>query len=469
MAPNPAKKLYNAIRTDNQATIRRLVDQGIDVNQGWQKAADDSICAPLSIAAILSRAEAARILIDAGADIEALDLPPQKPKPDFNYRLRNPLSYAAQAGCPDIVELLLENGARPEPVNDENPLRDAIIYSEGKKHLRVIEVLIAAGIKPTREPGRNGTSYLGFAVRTDPKFYTRGIVETLARCGADLNAACRNQKCLPLHEAITKNNDKGVAELLVAGADPSMAAPRSKSKEWSGLTPLEYAVHKKAKKNIITLLEDAVGTAESGAPAATKRKKSKGVNRSTAKKPSSKPTKQLTNAKAWDAIESALAAKNPVLFKSLVKGATAAKAGKLVGRTSIRLTSEIKEFFQRHNGQTGGEGLIVEPGSGESFLLLSVDDAAREWDIWQDLHQSGEFEDAEEVNSDPLVRNCWWHEKWLPFATNTAGDFLCFDNSPAKGGKVGQVITLWHDNPTREITFPNVRDMLNQIAEYYTA
>jgi len=456
MAQSAEEQLYNAVRKNNLKAIQKLIDQGIDIDAPYAKDDDDSRHTALSVAAILSRVEVAKLLIDAGADVNALDAPAKKPKANFRYRQRNPLSYAAQAGSSEILQLLLDHGAKVKPIKGENPLTEAILSCDGKPHFRVIETLVSAGLKPTHESGPKGSSYPGLAVRRDPQFYSRGVVETLVRCGADPNVVCKRHKSLPLHAAISAGNDKGVKELLDAGADPSIAAPKSKNNDWSGLTSLEYALKINAKKKIIALLEQAAAPKRSG-----KKQTSK-----TTKKSAGKPKRLLTAAKAWDAIESNLAANDKALLKSLVKGATASQARKLVGKTKIRLTSEVKEFFQRHNGQTGGEGLIVEPSSGERFLLLSVDRVIKEWEVWQDLDQSGDFE-AAEASPGQHVRDCWWHPRWLPFAGNTAGDFLCFDNSPARGGKIGQITTLWHEQPNREVAFASIREMLNEVADFY--
>ncbi|MEZ6087570.1 MAG: SMI1/KNR4 family protein [Pirellulaceae bacterium] len=175
----------------------------------------------------------------------------------------------------------------------------------------------------------------------------------------------------------------------------------------------------------------------------------------------------LTAAKAWDAIEASLAANHKSLAQSLQKGAALPQLSKMMGKTKVRLTGEVKEFFQRHNGQSGGDGLIHDQASDERYILLSVDQVIQEWSAWQDLQASGDFDDAE-ASPDRGVRDAWWHPKWLPMATNTAGDFLCFDNSPAAGGKIGQVITLWHDRPQRDVVFSSAREMLKVLAETYS-
>ena len=460
MPQSATEKLHAAVKKNDVKAIERLIKQGCELNERLAKRDDDSGITALSLAAILSKVPAAEALIKAGADVDARDASPKKPKPNFGYNLRTPLLYASTAGSPEIVQMLLDAGADAKVTEDwgTNGLYSAIMGCDGKPHFKVIEILVKAGLKLTQPATRKDSAYISLAADKDPYLYKRGLIKTLVDCGANPNVVDKRDKCRPLHLAVKVGANKSVAELLECGADPSLTAPKSKGHDWSGLTPLEYARKIKAKKSIIELLLNST------APSKTTSNKS--AKKAGAAK-QSRPKKLPTPAKAWEQIEATLADQQPPLLKSLQKGATPAQISKLIGKTRIRLTSEVKEFFQRHNGQGGSKGLIVDESSGEQFRLLSVDEVIREWSIWQGLDEAGDFEDAG-ATADKGVRECWWHAKWLPFAANSAGDFLCFDNSPAKGGKIGQVITLWHESSSRDVAFPSIREMLAEVLDYYS-
>jgi cell wall assembly regulator SMI1 len=457
MGQSPQEKLYNAVRENKLSAIEQFIKQGVDLDVPFSKADDDSQSTALSIAAILDKVDAARLLLEAGADVNAMDIAARKPIKDFLYHLRNPLIYAATHPSSRMVKLLIDHGAdlKVRCSWGHGPLYAAVNTYDGKETLRTVEVFLAAGLKSALKPELQGAILHGAIAKGS--LYCRGLIALLVAHGADPNQFDKQNGWRPLHSAVASDADMSLAELLECGADPTLTAQQSKDSDCSGLTPLEFARKIKANKKIVSLLEGASGKAKvKGKSPANKAK----VN-------ASKPKKLLTAAKAWEAIEAGLASKHKSLAKSLVKGATASQVSKMMGKTKIRLTGEVKEFFQRHNGQTGEEGLILDESSGERFRLLSVDQAIKEWEIWQVLDNSGDFEDAE-ASPDKGVRDAWWHPKWLPMATNTAGDFLCFDISPAAGGKIGQVITLWHDRPNREIAFASVRDMLTKLAEEYS-
>ncbi|WP_442505499.1 ankyrin repeat domain-containing protein [Novipirellula sp. SH528] len=449
-----AKKLYRAVLDRNAKAIEKLAKPGVDVDEPYADDDTDSQRSALLVAATRVDVPCAQALIDAGANVNFKELPAKKPKPGFGYNLFTPLHCAAQTGSPQMVQLLVDHGAAVNAVDDhgDTALMEAVGRCDGKKHFQVIEILVRAGANPTHTPGRNGASYLVCAADKGDSMYRRGLIKLLVDCGADPNAACGSRrKICPLHAAICEGSLKGVTELLENGADPTVKAPKTSKHDWSGLSALDYAKAVKAKKSIVSLLANWQSVTKPNTAGAAKR----------ASASKSKPLP--TASKAWDAIEAALEMNNKRLFKSLAKGAKKSDITTLVSKTKIRLTNEVKEFFLRHNGQTGTKGLIVDYASGEEFRLLSIDEVIKEWTIWEDLAQSGDFDDSDAV-PDAGIRECWWHPKWLPMAGNTAGDFLCFDNSPAKGGKNGQVITLWHADSARNVVYPSIRDMLAAIS-----
>ncbi|HEX5103712.1 MAG TPA: SMI1/KNR4 family protein, partial [Pirellulaceae bacterium] len=209
------------------------------------------------------------------------------------------------------------------------------------------------------------------------------------------------------------------------------------------------------KKKIVEMLEAAV--AKGGKTAS---KGDKGAK--------AKPAKVPSASTSWDHLESCLQKSHPKVFQTLARPATARQVSELIVAVKIRITKEVQEFFHRHNGQTGGPELIELDGEQYGFRLLSTEQAAREWSVWKELNDGGDFADAEAA-ADDTVRETWWHDKWLPMAGNGAGDFLCFDFSPAHGGKQGQIITLWHERPNREVAFESVRHVLAELAAVWEA
>jgi ankyrin repeat protein len=93
----------------------------------------------LGLALYFGHAEIARILVDAGADVD---------EPSYNAIRVAPLHSAVVSGNPALVDLLLAHGAKPDPVEflEATPLHSAA--SAG--NIEMVKRLLAAGADPHR-------------------------------------------------------------------------------------------------------------------------------------------------------------------------------------------------------------------------------------------------------------------------------------------------------------------------------
>lgn len=83
------------------AKMRKALRMGADPDMTSVKHNHGNGCTALRSAAIMGEYEPARILIEAGADVNAKDTVG-----------KTPLDYATAGGFDDIVELLLDNGGK---------------------------------------------------------------------------------------------------------------------------------------------------------------------------------------------------------------------------------------------------------------------------------------------------------------------------------------------------------------------
>ncbi|MEH2143178.1 SMI1/KNR4 family protein [Nostoc sp.] len=58
----------------------------------------------------------------------------------------------------------------------------------------------------------------------------------------------------------------------------------------------------------------------------------------------------------------------------------------------------------------------------------------------------------------------WWSPLWIPLTYDGAGNHDCLDLAPAKGGKVGQIIQMWHDEGERELVASSFQNWLEEYA-----
>lgn len=202
LAQGEAARLLDAVRRQDDETVKRLLDDGIGPN-----ARDYRGDSPLMAAVRLGKLDLTQRLLDAGADTEA------------RWRGYTPLALAASQGNAALTRLLVRAGANPDRANTDGdtPLHAAI----RKGHADVVTVL--ASVRPDwRFYDRDGRTPLGLAValgRAD-------MVRTLLDAGAPIEAGDRYAHT-PLWIADTFNHAEIATLLRAQGARPLSESPEA--------------------------------------------------------------------------------------------------------------------------------------------------------------------------------------------------------------------------------------------------
>lgn len=100
------------------------------------------------------------------------------------------------------------------------------------------------------------------------------------------------------------------------------------------------------------------------------------------------------------------------------------------------------------------------------FYLLQWRELLSEHKMLSDVSSMGDFDDLEAI-SDQDVESTWFSPKWLPFASNGGGDYLCLDLAPTKTGKKGQIICFIHDSPERPKLADSIAEFFDRLADSY--
>jgi ankyrin repeat protein len=151
------------LRRNDIARVKTLIAEGVNVNEP-----DANGDAPLVMAAYQGHTEIARLLLEAGADVTAVD-PAMK---------ATALHAAAYAGRSEAAALLIEYGIdidKQGPKNGYTALHDAI----WQKHIDTVKVLIAAGANLHLKTHR-GETPLQFAKSNNRKEIAEMIERQLA-------------------------------------------------------------------------------------------------------------------------------------------------------------------------------------------------------------------------------------------------------------------------------------------------
>lgn len=263
-------------------------------------------------------------------------------------------------------------------------------------------------------------------------------VELFLAHGAEVNLMTEHGTAL-IH-AVFEDNPKTADLLLNAGADPSIVCD---SGDWKGQTCIDVAKEFNRKK-VLALLESRTGGKSASKPTTSKA-----------------PSKPATIASTWERIEAEIKRLKWAKSRKLNKGASTASLAKVEKTLGVSLPDEFRESYALHDGQDSGTPFLLGP-SDEGYCLLPLAQVLKEAKIWADLKD--DFAD-EEVSADKGIRADWWNTKWLPIAGNGGGDFLCLDLAPAKGGQLGQIITMNHESPTRELWAKSFGEWLHSVAE----
>lgn len=161
----------------------------------------------------------------------------------------------------------------------------------------------------------------------------------------------------------------------------------------------------------------------------------------------------------WQRIDTWLAENAPQVWDELQPGATDQEILRTEKALGIQFPEDVKASYRIHNGQPrDGYGLI------NCWTLLSLETVVEEWMIWKELLDAGEF-DAAKSNPTDGIREDWWNPKWIPLTYSGSGDHHCLDMDPADGGREGQIIGMWHDEPERMIEAESFREWLERFAD----
>jgi len=185
------------------AIAQALIDAGAPVNG---RPGDKET--PLITAASYGDAEVARVLIEAGADVEAVSAADSGGVPGGNALL-----HAAVFGMTDVLDLLVTAGARVDS----------------------LEMAAAAGDISDWPPGRADLETRLRALVFAADHQRLDVIDQLVAAGTPVNQADAEWQRLPLHVAAQNGRPASVRQLLARGADPSLRDPAHHR------TPLEWS------------------------------------------------------------------------------------------------------------------------------------------------------------------------------------------------------------------------------------
>lgn len=223
--------LHVAVRNGDISKVEEIIGKGESI-----EAYDARGTTPLHVATARGGSEILDFLAKKAPNIEI---------PCNNATKDTPLVLAARRRKPTSINVLLDNGADIEGVNDGDytPLMSASYEC----HTEAVEALLKRGANPnSRDKGNfSGSPMLLASGRNDLGIETMRL---LVKYGADVNPTFHKLGWTPLLKASDMGNDGEVEFLLGIGANPNV-------KDYAQRTPLRFAIHHARERSVRLLLD----------------------------------------------------------------------------------------------------------------------------------------------------------------------------------------------------------------------
>ena len=238
-----SEKFYSAIRENNLAQLKALLDQKAPDQKAGASIADDRGITPLMYAAEIGSVDAMRLLIDRGADVNAQNA-------FGSTALMWSVSDAAK------VHLLLDHGAQVN-TSARSGRTALIIAAFTNPSAEVVRLLLAKGAKVQVMDTRHVTPLNAATFGNDTE-----AVRLLLEAGADIDTPDTFIGLTPLMNAAGNRNLEAVKLLLAKGAKVNAVSKteglpkiQTGTVEFGGWTPLLMAAAFGPPEAVKTLLD----------------------------------------------------------------------------------------------------------------------------------------------------------------------------------------------------------------------
>ena len=136
-------------------------------------------------------------------------------------------------------------------------------------------------------------------------------------------------------------------------------------------------------------------------------------------------------------------------YSNLQAGISSSAADIFKSKFSVTLPDDFLQLYLWRNGQSHDTFSSLY----DNFMFSSTEEIIETKEILDGMI-GYDFENPK-----------WWCHSWIPFLSNGGGDHLCLSLEPNGDGAAGQIITFWHDEESRPITYPNFNAWLSNIVE----
>jgi cell wall assembly regulator SMI1 len=169
----------------------------------------------------------------------------------------------------------------------------------------------------------------------------------------------------------------------------------------------------------------------------------------------------------WRRIEASLRLQTPPTGPHLAPGTSKQAIEQLEGVLGGLLPEDFRASYRRHNG--GFTMHLVTP-----MECLPIERIAQTWQLLEELLHDEWAGQPPYYFTEEVVRSgwqtgpiqpVWWHRRWIPFGSDSAGNLACLDLTPAAGGTRGQILDWDHECGPSRVLFPTFQLLLAALAD----
>lgn len=133
----------------------------------------------------------------------------------------------------------------------------------------------------------------------------------------------------------------------------------------------------------------------------------------------------------WSYISKWYKEHTPKLFNQLKVGASQNSIAKLNDILGVTLPEDFVASLMIYNGEVDFH----------DYQYLSSENIEKTWKMMNEILKSKAFPSQLPDNKKiEQMQDVWWHEGWIPFAKDSAGNLMCMDLAPSSSGSKGQII-----------------------------
>jgi cell wall assembly regulator SMI1 len=166
----------------------------------------------------------------------------------------------------------------------------------------------------------------------------------------------------------------------------------------------------------------------------------------------------------WERIEAWIKKNRPEFLDDLNPGATEEEFEVVEKIIQVHLPEDLKEFYRCHNGQKSEFEYSLFFGCD----LLSLEEIARQWNVWKDVGADGVMNEDMEADMasmpEGVIKHLYTSERWIPFIHDGGGNHIGIDYDPDEEGIIGQIIVFGRDEDVKLLAARTFTEFIDEFS-----